>query len=89
VFLVATAQSGGILLSWGDASDGGSPITSRKLYRSSASGGETLLTTITSGNSIGKYTDAVTTGATEYYKLSALNAVGESALSPEVMATAA
>ena len=58
------------------ASDGGSAITGYNIYRGTASGGETLLTQV--GN-VTSYTDAsVTNGTTYYYKVSAVNAVGES-----------
>jgi fibronectin type 3 domain-containing protein len=65
--------------------DGGSPITNYKVYRGTVSGGETLLTTL--GNTTSYDDAAVTNGTTYFYKVSAVNAVGEGAQSNEVSAT--
>jgi hypothetical protein len=74
-------------LSWTVPFDSGSPITSYKVYRGTTSGGETLLTTISSGTT---YNDtAVTSSTPYYYEVSAVNADGEGASSPEVSATPA
>src|SRR5205823_5379426 len=63
------------------ASNGGSAVTGYKVYRGTATGGETLLTTL--GNATA-YTDAsALNGTTYYYQVSALNAVGEGARSSE------
>lgn len=81
----ATAGDAAAILSWTAPSDGGSPITSYKVYRGTASGGETLLATL--GN-VTTYDDlAVTNGTTYYYQVSAVNAVGEGSRSNEVSAT--
>ena len=56
-----------------------------KVYRGTSSGGETLLTTL--GN-VTSYTDSTATnGTTYFYKVSAVNTVGEGALSNERSAT--
>jgi peptidoglycan/xylan/chitin deacetylase (PgdA/CDA1 family) len=83
----ASGGAGSVALQWSaPVSDGGSAITGYNIYRGTASGGETLLTQV--GN-VTSYTDtSVTNGATYYYKVSAVNAVGESALSNELSATA-
>ncbi len=63
----------------------GSTVTGYRVYRSTSSGTETLYTTIPALNA---YTDTnLTNGTTYYYKLTALNAVGESTLSNERSAT--
>jgi fibronectin type 3 domain-containing protein len=84
--VVATATDGQVTLTWvSPASDGGSPITNYTVYRGSTSGGETLLVTL--GNVL-TYTDTgLTNGQTYYYKLTALNVVGESQKSSEENAT--
>lgn len=83
--LSASAGNAVVHLSWTAPSDGGSPITNYKVYRSTSSGAETLLTTL--GN-VTTYDDgAVTNGTTYFYKVSAVNAVGEGAQSNEVNAT--
>jgi hypothetical protein len=83
--LSASAGNAVVNLTWTAPSDGGSAITSYKVYRGTVSGGETLLTTL--GN-VTSYSDtAVTNGTTYYYRVSAVNAVGEGAQSNEVSAT--
>ncbi|MEM3413787.1 MAG: kelch repeat-containing protein, partial [Thermoplasmata archaeon] len=84
--LVAKAGHGKIFLQWETpGSDGGSPITSYKIYRGTSSGNLTYLTTV--GNQL-NYTDAaVTVGTTYYYAVSAVNTIGESGLSNEASAT--
>lgn len=83
--LSASAGDAVVGLSWTVPSDGGSPITGYKVYRGTASGAETLLATL--GN-VTTYDDpAVTNGTTYYYKVSAVNAVGEGSRSNEVSAT--
>jgi subtilase family serine protease len=78
-----TARSGNaqVALSW-NASAG---ATSYRLYRSTTSGGETLYR---SGLTATTFTDTgLTNGTTFFYKVSALNSVGESAKSSEASAT--
>jgi hypothetical protein len=83
--LSASAGNAVVHLTWTAPSDGGSPIANYKVYRGTVSGGETLLTTL--GN-VTSYDDtAVTNGTTYYYKVSAVNGVGEGALSNEVSVT--
>ncbi len=83
--LAAAASPGQVVLTWTAATAGVSvPVTAYKVYRGTASGGETLLTTL---GAVLTYTDtAVSGGATYYYKVSAVNAVGEGALSSEAYA---
>jgi len=85
--LVARGGDGYVVLTWeAPADDGGSPITGYKIYRGTRSGNEVLLTTI--GNETTYYNDTgVMNGQRYYYRVSALNVVGEGELSEEVSAT--
>lgn len=81
--LAANAGNGTVSVSW-NASAG---ATSYNLYRGTTSGGEGA-TPIVTGIASTSYTDnAVTNGITYYYKVSATNSAGTSALSAEVSAT--
>lgn len=77
-----------IKLSWtAPANNGGAPITNYNIYRSTSSGTETLLGT--TGN-VTTYNDiAVTNGQKYFYKVTAVNSVGESVPSNEASATPA
>ena len=69
----ATAQRH---LTWTTPTATAAPITGYRVYRSTSSGTETLLATLGTVNS---YTDTgLTNGTTYYYKVTALNALGES-----------
>jgi subtilase family serine protease len=83
--LAAKGGNAQISLTWNpSASNGGSPITNYKLYRSTSSGAETLLTTLGNVNS---YTDGgLTNGQTYYYTVTAVNSVGQSPASNEASA---
>ena len=73
--LIATPGNAQVILTWqAPASDGGSPITGYKLYRSATSGGTYSL--IASPTAL-TYTDTgLTNGQTYWYKVSAVNAIG-------------
>jgi len=75
-----------VVLSWSvPSSNGGSTITNYKIYKSTSSGTETLFATI--GN-VTSYNDGtVTNGQTYFYKVTAVNSVGESSPSNEASAT--
>src|SRR5207245_1234464 len=60
--------------------DGGSAITSYRVYRGATAGSETLLGQVTKN----AYDDNTVTGPTPYYRVSAVNAVGEGPRSNEV-----
>jgi fibronectin type 3 domain-containing protein len=84
--LQANAGDAQVVLTWSaPSSNGGSAVTGYKIYRGTASGGETLLATV--GNVL-TYTDSgLTNGLTYYYKVSAVNSVGEGPQSSEASAT--
>ena len=85
--LQSTGGDGKIALAWpAPALDGGSAITGWKICRGTSPGGETLYDTI--GIATLPYNDTdVAWGVTYYYKISAVNAVGDSPLSVEDSAT--
>ena len=82
----SAASSSQINLSWNAPSDnGGSAITNYNIYRGNSSGTETLLAS--TGNVL-TYTDTtVTSGQTYFYKVTAVNSIGESSSSNEANAT--
>ncbi|MFN8498610.1 MAG: fibronectin type III domain-containing protein [Anaerolineae bacterium] len=83
--LAATAGVSQVSLSWTAPSSGTSPITNYKVYRGTSSTSQSLLTTI--GN-LTSYADATAAnGVTYYYKVSAVNAVGEGTASTVGQAT--
>ncbi|HUG31166.1 MAG TPA: fibronectin type III domain-containing protein [Candidatus Limnocylindria bacterium] len=80
--LSATSGNSQISLSWSaPVSDGGSPITGYRIYRSTSTGTETFTgVSVTST----RYTDSAGSyGTTYYYRVSAVNSVGEGPLSNE------
>ncbi len=83
--LTATASTGDVALNWAaPSSNGGASITAYNLYRGITSGNEILLTTLATQTF---YNDTnVAGGTTYYYKVTAVNIVGESASSNEVSA---
>ncbi|MFD0327471.1 PKD domain-containing protein [Streptacidiphilus monticola] len=89
--LTATAGTGQVSLSWTPpASNGGENITSYKVYRGTASGGETLLTSggCSGLGAVTSCTDTgLTAGQTYYYTVTAVNGVGEGAAGNEASAT--
>jgi fibronectin type 3 domain-containing protein len=83
--LTATAGNGQVGLGWTTPANGGSPITSYRLYRGTTSGSLSLYQTL---GLVTSYTDgAVSNGTTYYYQVSAVNAVGEGSRSTERSAT--
>lgn len=74
-------NAGYALLSWSTPNDGGSSIQNYRIYRGTSSGNDSFLTTTQFTN----YTDSsVSRGNTYYYRVSAVNLVGESSLSNRV-----
>ncbi len=86
----STAISKTINLSWSaPVSDGGSAITSYRLYRGTSSGGESSYETVTCTSATCSASDTGTTfGTTYYYEVAAVNIVGTGALSNEASAKA-
>jgi fibronectin type 3 domain-containing protein len=81
--LQAVAGDAQVTLSWiAPSSDGGATITGYMVYRGSLSGSETLLASI--GNVLTYADNGVTNNNTYYYKVIAVNSVGESPYSSEV-----
>ncbi len=80
--LKALGKQGGILLMWSaPKSSGTAAVTGYKIYRGTASGNLTLLTTVGNEN---RYQDTGLSSGTRYfYQVTAVNAVGESARSNE------
>jgi hypothetical protein len=83
--LSASGGDGVATLSWSAPADGGSPITSYRIYRGPASGTEALLATV--GNATGYADGAVSNGTTYFYRVAAVNGVGEGIASNEASAT--
>jgi PKD repeat protein len=89
--LTASPGGGQVSLNWtAPASNGGVNITSYRVYRGTTSGGETLLTSGGCGN-LGAVLSCTDTGLTNgqpyFYKVSAVNALGEGAQGNEATAT--
>ena len=85
--LSASFNSGNVDLSFSTPSDGGSAITSFKVYRDTGSG-YSLYDTV-SGSSLTSYQDTnPTLGAVNYYKVNAVNSVGEASDSNVASVTA-
>jgi predicted phage tail protein len=79
---VVAAGNLSVSLSWNPPnSNGGSAITGYRIYRGTASGGETLLTSV--GNVASFLDTSVLNGTTYWYQVSAVNAVGEGPRSAE------
>lgn len=86
--LSATPAATQNTISFTNGSNGGSPITSRKLYRSTTSGFTPGAGNLIATNPTFPYVDTgLTNGTTYYYKGIATNAVGDSAASAQVSGT--
>ncbi|MCK5290429.1 MAG: fibronectin type III domain-containing protein [Thermoplasmata archaeon] len=84
--LTAIAGDSVINVTWVPPSfDGGSPITNYTIYKGTISGGQILLTTV---SDVRYYLDQdVVIGVTYYYRVGAVNSMGEGPLSNEASAT--
>jgi hypothetical protein len=84
----ATAGPKGTTLKWtAPTSNGGSPITAYRIYRSTTSGTEVFLAGV-SGTTLTYVDKAVTKKTRYFYWVTAVNVLGEGAHSPEVSVTA-
>ena len=82
----AAKQAGGVLVSWLEPDNGGSPITAYNIYRGTTSGTETFLATVSNSpsNTHTKYLDTTATGSSYFYHVTAVNAQGESGFCEEL-----
>jgi len=83
-FVTQRRVANAVHLAWNESDTGNSPISSYKIFRSTTKGAETLLATI--GASQKRYTDSSATDPTKtyYYKVVAVNKVGESCANNEI-----
>ncbi|HEY2973448.1 MAG TPA: hypothetical protein VGJ48_13125 [Pyrinomonadaceae bacterium] len=79
--LIAGTNGQSAFLTWSTPDDGGSVITGYKVYRGVGTGTEALLASV--GPDTNSYTDAAN-GSNLFYRVSAVNAVGEGARSVKV-----
>jgi hypothetical protein len=80
----ASRGDGVVALSWQPPADGGATITGYRIYRGTSTGGESLLGSV---GQVTEYRDtAVTNGVRYFYRVAAVNAVGEGQQSAEVSA---
>ena len=82
-----TNPTKGVTLTWiAPLSNGGSAVTGYRIYRSTTSNGQTFLIAV--GNVLQYVDTATVAGVRYYYKLTAVNAVGEGPLSSQTSAIA-
>jgi hypothetical protein len=85
--LITSSRINGVVhLSWSLADSGGLMINSYKIFRGTAPGNETLLTTVAGMQTGGSYDDTLASNDTQtyYYKVVAVNSSGESCPNNEV-----
>ena len=84
----ALSGTNSVQLVWSAAPNDGPAISGYRIYRGTQRGGENLVTPIATVGDIHSYTDSTAGfGSTYYYKVSAVNGVGEGPLSGEKSAT--
>lgn len=82
---ISNVGSGQISLSFIDNAANGSPITSHNVYRGTIAGSTTLLGNLATSSPF--IDTGLTNGTTYYYRISAVNAIGEGAKSTEISVT--
>jgi hypothetical protein len=81
---VVRQDANSVVVSWLEPDNGGSPITGYNIYRGSTSGSEIFIAHV-SGELTLKYLDQTALNSTNwYYKIMAVNAIGESAYCHEL-----
>ena len=86
--LTAATTKSGIAVTWAaPSSNGGTTVTGYRVYRGTTSGGETLYVSY-GPDAIGMTDTSVAKRTTYFYRVSAVNVLGESVFSAEVNATA-
>jgi fibronectin type 3 domain-containing protein len=81
--LEADAENGTVTLTWDPPDDdGGMPVTSYKIYRGTTEGAEVLIATVINATTYAD--DSVLDDVTYYYKVTAVNSVGEGPASSTV-----
>jgi len=93
VLSAAPSATKGVVITWNVPNNGGSTITSYRIYRSTASGHETLYATVSpssycSASSCGATDTGTTSAQTYYYEVRAYNSVGGSGYSNQASAAA-
>ena len=78
--ITASRVNGVIHLSWSEADSGNLMVNNYKIFRGTASGNETLLTTLAGTQTGGSYDDTLASDDTQtyFYKIVAVNSAGES-----------
>ena len=85
-FVTQKRTGGFVHLAWSEADTGNSPITSYQIHRSTASGAEALLTTVSGNATSSDDVSASDPSKTYFYKVVAVNAVGASCGNNEIAA---
>jgi len=85
-FVTQRRVANAVHLAWNESDTGNSPISSYKIFRSTTKGAETLLAKI--GGTQNRYTDSSASDPTKtyYYKVVAVNKVGQSCANNEIAA---
>ncbi len=85
--VAATSPRRGIVLTWSaPASNGGSPVTSYRVYRGVTSGGEAAYSAVSCSSPSCSYTDTATHRSTYYYEVAAVTAKGVGPVSNQASA---
>jgi hypothetical protein len=87
LLVAAVRRAGAVVLTWKAPDDSGTPLTGYRIYRGTASGGETLIADVAPGKP--EYLDTTADPSTQYfYRVSAINGLGEGPSCGEVSVVA-